>query len=303
MLSVCIPIYNCNIVNLTQTIYNQCIAENINFEIVLIDDASEEHYKIENRQITSLRHVIYLELETNIGRSAIRNKFLEIVKFDYLLFLDSDSKIDDDHFISKYLEKVNDNTEIVCGGRNYDPVLKNKALKLRWKYGIKRECIAASFRSLQPYNSFLSNNFLIQRSIFECNRFDERIRNYGHEDTLFGYRLKQKGIDVAHIENSITHQFNETAGVFIEKTELAVENLYYIYSRMDVNPDFAEMVKLLKMFKRLETSNLTGLVNVLFRISSGMIKKALKKGFIWLLLLDIYKTGYLCRLAAKSTQK
>ena len=64
---------------------------NESIEIVLIDDASDLENKAKNRLLKEYCKII--ELETNVGRSKIRNLFVSECKNPYLLFLDCDSEI------------------------------------------------------------------------------------------------------------------------------------------------------------------------------------------------------------------
>lgn len=297
MVSICIPIYNFDILELADSLIRQSLANAIQFEIIFIDDASDEHFKTINSDISANKNVVYIELVSNIGRSAIRNLFLQHAKYENLLFLDCDSKIEHDQFIFNYLKQIGENASVVCGGRKYESCPKDRALKLRWKYGVKRECLPSEKRLIHPYHSFMSNNFLIRKEVFEKIKFDEGIQGYGHEDTLFGYRLKQNGVNIIHLDNSVIHQFDESATVFIKKTRDAIRNLYFIYSKIEIESDFMQMVKLLKTFNWLERHKLIGIMNLIYRLTSVCVLKSLKTRFICLFLLDLYKLGFLCHLA------
>jgi glycosyltransferase involved in cell wall biosynthesis len=119
MLSILIPVYNFHIIELVEDLNFQAKQAKIDFEIIVIDDASEENYKIKNRKIRNIRGVKYYEERENLGRSRIRNKLTDISSFPYLLFVDCDSKVHNKNYIQKYLKYcVND--VVVCGGRLYE---------------------------------------------------------------------------------------------------------------------------------------------------------------------------------------
>jgi glycosyltransferase involved in cell wall biosynthesis len=297
MISICIPVYNCEVQKLVDDLSNQCNLAGIPYEIILIDDASDQTYRLINNKLHQIGFVFYIELEKNIGRSAIRNQFLKYTKFNYLLFLDCDSVITDDQFIKRYVNSISENTALVCGGREYAEKPKNNILKLRWKYGVKRECFPAKLRIQKPYQSFLSNNFLIQKQIFEKILFDERIRNYGHEDTLFGYCLMQNKINIKHINNPLIHNYVENSDEFLKKTRQATENLYYIYSELKLGKDFIESVKLLKLYCYLKKYYLSKVLAIIFIVIQPILKwLLLKAGVLWLPIFDFYKVGYLCQI-------
>lgn len=299
MISICIPIYNCNIYNLTVSLAEQCHSLQIPFEIILIDDASGPECIKTNAILADISNVKYIMLEQNIGRAAIRNRFLNHAQYDYLLFMDCDSKLPDNKFVYRYVKEAEKGRQVVCGGRLYPDKPANKEFLLRWKYGIARECVPAVERMKKPFDSFLSNNFLIRKDLFEKGRFDERIRNYGHEDTLFGYYLRKNGAVVTHIDNPLIHKYSENTGNFFQKTREAVQNLYFIHSQIIPGNDFDQTVKLLRIFVVLRKLNLHYLLAIAsFTINPLIVGLYRYAGFSRLFLFDFYKLAYLCFCSA-----
>ena len=91
MLSILIPTYNYNIEALVSELHAQSSACNIDFEILCYDDSSTNLEIIaSNKTINLLKNTTYKFLDTNIGRSSIRNLLAKNAKFDLLLFLDAD---------------------------------------------------------------------------------------------------------------------------------------------------------------------------------------------------------------------
>ena len=76
---------------------------------------------------------------------------------------------------------------IVCGGRVYPEKSPSRKQHLRWKYEKNRERKTIHKRFLSPNKSFMTNNFLIQQVLLAKIKFDERLNQYGHEDSLFGF--------------------------------------------------------------------------------------------------------------------
>jgi glycosyltransferase involved in cell wall biosynthesis len=271
------------------------MASHIPFEVVLIDDASDADFKRYNASLSDISNVTYIQLYKNIGRAAIRNLFLKFAKYDYLLFLDCDSEINDNQFISRYINEIKQNKDVICGGRVYVKKPDSKLKQLRWKYGKKRESNLATVRKKMPYNSFLSNNFLIKRTIFEQVNFDERLKNYGHEDTLFGFRLKKAKIQITHIDNPTINSNLEDADLFFENTRNAIKNLHFIYTEIKPENDFKELVKLLNTFVLTRKLYFDKPLALLF----GLLKPLfhflyIKKGYSGLRIFDLYKLGYFC---------
>jgi glycosyltransferase involved in cell wall biosynthesis len=207
MFSICIPVYNYNINELVNDLILQLDQCKFNYEIVVIDDFSKSLFKKANTNLKSNEKIVYIELEKNIGRSAIRNLFIKYTRFENLIFLDCDSKLLTTQFIGIYRNAMLQNHKVVCGGRDYLRKPKERKYKLRWKYGHYRECMTEGERNKNPYRSFMTNNFLIHKSILKKIKFEERIKGYGHEDTLFGYQLMKSSIPVKHIDNQAIIRF------------------------------------------------------------------------------------------------
>jgi hypothetical protein len=178
------------------------------------------------------------------------------------------------------------------GGRNYEKEPpKNSDYYLRWIYGVKRETISAEKRSEKPYSSFMTNNFIIPKKLFNSIKFEEKIINgYGHEDTLFGIELKKNRICVVHLENPLCHIGLETTDDFIAKTENGIKNLYTLYN----NGLLDNSVKLIRIFEKLQQTKTTPFVANYFIKNQQKIKLKLYKKNNVLKWFDIYKIGYLC---------
>ncbi|MDC3337029.1 glycosyltransferase, partial [Flavobacteriales bacterium] len=101
MISICIPIYNFNVVPLVKELLRQI--EGLQCELLLIDDASTA-FVVENSELHNVTKLIVLD--QNVGRAQIRNLFLKYAKHDYLLFLDCDSLVENKDFIENYLNII-----------------------------------------------------------------------------------------------------------------------------------------------------------------------------------------------------
>ena len=44
---------------------------------------------------------------------------------------------------------------------------------------------------------------MISKTCFEQISFNEDLQGYGHEDTLFGYELDKKNIQIHHLDNPV----------------------------------------------------------------------------------------------------
>ncbi len=292
MISVCIPIYNFDVTQLLNELTKQSNQMDVPCEIILIDDFSSEKFKNINKSIAG--NINYIELEQNIGRAKIRNLFLKYAQNENLLFLDCDSIIISDSFLSKYLEAINnDNYNVICGGRVYDKVKPARIKMLSWKYGTKRESQPVEVRKRFPNNSFMTNNFLVSRKILEEIKFDERITGYGHEDTLFGFELKKKGIPVLHINNPVLNGDVEDNVEYLKKTEKGINSLIDILAYTDSNAEFIHDVTVLNTYEKLKSKRLTSIVNIVFILLKPFLKFLFVNGYVNLRLFDFYKLGAL----------
>lgn len=299
MLSICIPIYNFDVTELVNALSNQL--KNISDEanIVLIDDFSEEQFKNTNKKVC--KNHTYIELEQNIGRSKIRNLFLNYTTSKYLLFLDCDSKITSDNFIANYLSSIKSNKEISvsCGGRTYPDRAPTKEQILSWKYGIKRESKSYTERQKKPYVSFMTNNFLVKKSVLETIPFDERLTQYGHEDTLFGSYLKKYSIPILHINNAVLNGDIEENEAYLNKTKLAIENLILILKNIDDKETFMKEVTLLYVYNKIKPWSVIKLLNFFSPILNKVFLFSLKLGRVNINLFNIYKLNYLSQMINK----
>jgi len=288
MLSICIPIYNFDVRLLTESLAKQIEMADFPCELVLIDDGSSTEFKEINNAICS--RFRYILLKDNVGRSKIRNLFLNYAKYDHLLFLDCDSIVENPDFVTNYLNVLQD-AAVICGGRVYPKSYPNRSHLLRWKYGTFRECQSADVRQVNPNKSFMTNNFLIQRSLFDKLSFDESLAGYGHEDTLFGYLLKQNGVRIHHIENPVMNGDIESNRVFIEKTECGLKNLANIAKRLDFNSDFITDVTLISFYVSIKKNRFLCCLDLSFFLFCKLVRTLLIGGVAWLWLFNYYKLG------------
>ncbi len=283
MISICIPIYNFNVVPLVKELLRQI--EGLQCELLLIDDASTA-FVVENSELHNVTKLIVLD--QNVGRAQIRNLFLKYAKHDYLLFLDCDSLVENKDFIENYLNIIRlGKASVVCGGREYAKCAPDLEHRLRWKYGVESESKSTIQRMELPYRSFMTNNFLVRKDILEQTRFDESLTLYGHEDTLFGFELKKKSVPIIHIDNPIRNGYLETNEEYLFKTEESITNLVQIVRSISNPMEFCKEVRLLNYYQSVK-KNVWSL-KVLFFISRKRLLKKLVSGKATIKEFNYYK--------------
>jgi glycosyltransferase involved in cell wall biosynthesis len=290
LISICIPIYNFNVVDLIITLITQGEECKKPFEIICIDDGSNKETLKLNAEISSKKAVNYLILKKNIGRSKVRNLFLENTNYENLLFIDCDCSIQSEKFLENYFEQLNN--AVVYGGRkHHNNPPKNKNKKLRWLYGIKREDQNFNYRAKNPYHCFRSNNFLIKRSILSQIKFNEKIETYGHEDTLLSLELKKNKIAIFQINNPVFHEGIEDSSIFLEKTKSAIKNLVLL----EKNILDTRSIKLIKTYHLINKLKLTWLIFLLSKTISKMLERQLLSSRPSLKIFNLYKLIYFLR--------
>ena len=296
MLSVLIPVYNYDVRDLVEEVHRQAAKENIDFEIMVDDDASDQQFREINRQLVTLPYVNYVEENINLGRSKIRNKLAQEAKYTKLLYMDCDSGIVNKNFIKNYI-RVADSSQVIYGGRLYYEQGKiTPNYRLHWLYGIKREQSTARNRRVEPNRSFQTNNFLIDKELLLNIEFNEKITGYGHEDTLFGFELKKRDISITHIDNPVAHLGLEPSEEFLRKTREGIKNLKRI---MRINGNEKKLVNditILSYYKKIERFGLDRPVEFFYKRYEHLLRKNLLSSKPNLLVFDLYKLGYLCSI-------
>jgi len=299
MLSILIPTYNYNCLELIKRLNEQALKANINYEIIVMDDCSPRK-KTQNLNINRLDNCQYIELTTNNGRSKIRNMLADKAKYDNLLFLDCDAAVCSDSFIQNYVEFCKEENIVVCGGRTYkEQPPKNKKFYLHWLYGSKREVIPIKERQKNASHSFMSNNFLISKKIFNSIRFNENIRSYGHEDTLFGFELRIREQKIIHIENPLLHIGLESARQVIKKEKDSIHNLLLICNALFSLEEMANEIKLLSYCLKIKNLHLSKPLSLFYQLFHKSIERNLTGNLPSLFLLDTYKLSYFFYLKTK----
>ncbi len=284
MISFLVPVYNRDVRSLVNEIFDQCRKLNIEFEILVYDDHSKQKYKEKNKELAFKTGVAYLELSKNLGRSKIRNWLAKNSRYNNIVFLDCDQYIRRRTFVQKYIKEIGE-AKVVYGGTSYKKKEPGTKYRLHWTYGRKVEAQSPSKRKRNPYLSFRSNNFMIERDLFLDCKFDENLTTYGYEDTLLALKFEEKEITIKHIDNPIEHAGLENTEVFLEKTNTAIGNLPFLMEQ-------GVKTRLVKFHDKLSSVGITKLLLFLETPIKKKIEASLhseKPSMIAFQLFKLYK--------------
>ncbi len=296
-LSVLIPIYNQRVVELATVLSGQLAVLGEPAEILLYDDGSSNDWKQENSLVAALPGCRYLEMPQNLGRARIRNRLATDARGEYLLFLDGDAAVEDPLFLKRYLQEAAPD-QVVCGVKEHSAALPPPDHRLHWLYGRLRESVPARIRQRHPWHAFNTFSFLIPRMLFLSVRLDESLREYGHEDTVFGLELQRRGIPVRHTDISARHEGVDSSSVFLQKNRAAVANLLRLADRY---PVLWRDVKLLRALKWVQRLGLAGPLRWWFARNRGRLEANLLSPNPKLWMLDGYKLGEI--VSSRETMK
>lgn len=287
-LSILMPSYNNTCYDLVEALHKQ--AESINcsdfkYEIIVADDGSTDLSAVElNTKINELSNCRYIIRKENAGRAAIRNFLARQAKGDYLLFLDSDRRVCNNDFISRYMEL--DGAEVACGGLRIGGDAGQLCHNLRYRMEKKYEPRnTASLRQQREYQNFNTSNFITRRDILINIPFDERFRRYGYEDVMWGKQLHDNNIRIQHVDNPIMLDEFETNDDFVRKMETGMQTLHQFKEELH---DYSSVIKAEEKLNKL---HLTALYKLIFNATKNIIRKNLAGKHPAVPLLNIYKLG------------
>lgn len=295
MVSLLIPVYDYDIVALVYYMKNGIKKVSEFGEIIIGDDGSSPEFKKKYQSLQGDK-VKLISSEKNIGRAAIKNLLAGEAKGEYVLFIDADTMVPGtaEAYLKKWLTFL-PKAKVICGGVLYHESKPGDPDKLlRWKYGRKREQQKASERNKNPHANFSTFNVLFEKSVFSKIRFNEELRQYGHEDTLMGYQLKKAGIGIYHIDNGLVHEGLETNREYLNKTKLGIENLSKLYGIVTDRSTFSSTVRLLRNYHIIEVLRFNRILAGIFIRYRERMEIRLDSSKVSLMLFGFYKICMFC---------
>lgn len=298
MLSVIIPSYNYFTFPLVKQLHEQASAENIDFEILVLDDASNNlEIRSQNEAINLLLNCQFLINDSNLGRGKTINKLVLLAQYNLLILLDCDTKPKDTYFIKKYIDfKNKTNSKITFGGILYSEKKPLPKEMLRWVYGKKRESFTVSSRKKNPYKTTLTSNILVDKKLMLLHPFPNEITEYGFEDLVLIIELEKNKIKINHIENPIYHLKLDTSIDFITKFHSSLKNLKKIYDCKIIHYKDTEITRVYFWINRFK---LEIFFTFLFYVFKNLLIKNLVSNSPSIFIFDLYRLGYFCKINSK----
>ncbi|MCM1078068.1 MAG: glycosyltransferase [Bacteroidales bacterium] len=288
-LSILIPTYNRDCTELVETLREQLPED---AEIIVGNDRSTCEDTVKAcRRIASMSKCRVYEPEKNLGRSRIRNRLFSLSSGKWILFIDSDTRIDSPDFIKRYLDATAETpADMYYGGMKNTPDCP-PGCELRWTYEtVASRRLTLSFRRDHPYDSLTTQNFMISRDAFMQTGFLEEITSYGYEDTVLFATLKNTGKRVCHIENRLIHLDIDTNERFLTRTREALRTLHSLPE--DIRPE----TRLVQTFRKLRRMHMHRPLALLHHAMLPVTHRILYSRFVSLKLFQLYKLGYFCGL-------
>ena len=285
-LSILIPVYNTVCVDFVRQLQQQAADILREYEIIVADDASTDQACIEqNRQIQEMSHCYYILKEVNTGSAATRNFLARQSCYRWLLFLDCDMQITDRQFISRYLEPCS--SPVVNGGLCIvlDDSLKHSCLRYRYEKA-EEPNHTPERRQQQPYQSFRSTNFLIDREVMLRIPFDERFKHSGYEDVFFGKQLRLHDISISHIDNPVLMTDFEDNPAYVAKIERSLHTLH------DFRYELQGYSRLLTLAEGIHLTAVRSCLVLFHRIFGPLMRRNLCGSHPLLTIFKLYRTGY-----------
>lgn len=245
LISIIIPTYN------TSQYLPECISSVLNqtyqtFEILLVDDGSEDDTLSICYEEAKKDHRIHVFSNQHLGTSVARNTAMKYAKGKYFLFLDSDDVLHPCFLELLYKRAIKTSAEVVGCKFIKVPTEKMKTVKKelftrkfnkKWISVPEKDILFAFNES--KYESTVASCKIISKELIGNKLFKPGI-NLG-EDTLFMYALSLKGFKMEYIPSplylyrmhntSTTHQWESIQNRDSFKVYEIIRDQEYVFGR------------------------------------------------------------------------
>jgi len=216
--------------NTLESLNDQIDFENGEYEVIVVDDGSNDNtlITIQDTPRTYSYQYIYLERTSDSCRARVRNIGWKKAQGQFVIFLDADMVVDRNYLreLNRYFEK---NTDLVVISYRYmlkDPIAFDdiKSGRIFDKNYRTLDYFEARHFDSQVHSFNLATLKYPWHCVYSCNMamskerleildgFDERYKGWGMEDTDIGYRCYRIGMSiVSHLGIEALHQYHGEA--------------------------------------------------------------------------------------------
>ena len=288
MLSILIPTHEYYCDELVRALADDARGIDEPVEMIVCSDGSSAAFDEElQRRLTAIEgaDVKFMRTGGHLGPARTRNLLARESRGELLLFIDADAELAEKGFLARHIADAPD-ADVVCGAlKNPDSMPPGHELRMRYERAAEPRR-SAEWRNMHPYENFTPFNVLIHRRAFEDLQFDERCKEYGYEDALYGLQLKEEGISILHTDNALIHRGIDTNESFLRKTETALRTLSHLGEPMQSHAGAS------RMCRKLGKWGLLPLLRVAFRLTKPLLLRNLRGKRPNLRLFNFYKLGY-----------
>ena len=290
MISILIPCYNFNAYPLVLSLEKQALLLDVSFEIICSDDGSFSLKNEENQKINLLTNSKFIELKKNIGRVQNRICLAEKAQYEWIIFLDVDSKPKKNDYLKKYISNIG-KSDFVFGGNEFRYNLSEK-FSLKNKFAKYREAKSTNVRKRKPYKYIISANFMAKKSSFLYCYSKIKYKSYGN-DYIISSILQKNKILISHIDNFTVISVNDDNEQFILKSKDALRNLYRNYFDGNLRKS---SISILNAFSILENFRMRKVFLAITNPLEKFIFRKINSKNPNLILFDIFRLRYLCSI-------
>ena len=227
-------------------------------EIVILDDGTDSG-RLTADLIDVVTHmrlpVRLITLTSNEGRAMGRNRLAEAARGGSLLFLDSDMRPDQFHFLGTWVDLVKaQDPAVAFGGFSVVQASTEPKYAVHRAMATKAECLPHDERARTPEKYVYTSNLLVRRDVFEAEAFDRSFSGWGWEDVEWAMRVSRR-FPVIHVDNPATHMGLDTTASLAGKYEQSADNFARVVAK---HPDIIagypsfKVAKVLKLFPMLK---------------------------------------------------
>lgn len=321
-ISICVPVYNVEkqLPRCIDSILNQSFED---FELVVINDASpdnseeivEKYRKVDSR-------IRYIKHETNRSLPQTRKTALEVVKGEYITFMDSDDWIDSNHLERLYKALLENDADIsicdMCVHRETETKVlminnlpKNPFSSVSWVNKLFRRHLFDNQDIIFPQHHFGEDLAVVPRMYYNAkkviytpiatyhyDRMDEKRWSitpdiftsvlYSYQQILFFYRKKGEYGHIRLVRWYASIYLIDCYSSYFTDNKQLVELTHLMNSGEEILADFFDHTWISKYTRRVHRALYTSNLGFKLMSSSALLRKVWEKGIILFLLNPIF---------------